>query len=224
MLLSIACHFKFKLYQMDVKSVFLNGLLQEEVNVEQPDGFVDPHLPNHVYRLKKAVYGLKQTPRAWYDRLTKFLIDHKFDKGSIDKTLFIRKENGHIFIVQIYVDDIIFGSTSEEMSHGFAHSMKSKFDMSTKGELKFFLGLQIKQTENGIFVNQSKFTKDLMSKFGLQDSKPLNTPICTSSKITIDLTGVEVDTKLYRSMVGSMPYLTTSIPDTAFSVGVCARY
>lgn len=105
---------------MDVKSAFLNGILQEEVYVEQPEGFLDPHLPSYIYRLKKALYGLKQAPRAWYERLTKFLLDHHFDQGSVDKTLFMKKQNGHILIAQIYVDDIIFGSTSEEMSYGFA--------------------------------------------------------------------------------------------------------
>lgn len=104
---------------MDVKSVFLNRWLQEEVYVEQSEGFIDPHFPDHVYKLKKSLYGLKQALRAWYERLTKFLQDHHFDRGSVDKTLFIKKQDGHILMIQIYVDDIIFGSTSEEMSHEF---------------------------------------------------------------------------------------------------------
>ncbi len=141
---------------MDVKSAFLNEILQEEVFVEQPEGFEDPQLSNHVYKLKKALYGLKQAPRAWYERLTKFLLDNHFDRGSVDKTLFIKRKEGNILIVQIYVDDIIFCSTYEEMTHGFAQTMKSEFEMSMEGELKFFLGLQVKQTPHGIFSKSNK--------------------------------------------------------------------
>lgn len=140
-LLSIACYLKFKLYQMDVKSTFLNGLLQEEVFVEQLEGFEDPQFPNYVYRLKKALYSLKQAPRAWHERLTKFLLDNHFDRGSVDKILFIKRKKGNILVVQIYVDDIIFCSTCAIITHGFAQTMKSKIEMSMEGELKFFLGL-----------------------------------------------------------------------------------
>ncbi len=154
----------------------------------------------------------------------KFLLDHHFDRGSVDKTLFIKKQNGHILIAQIYVDDIIFGSTSEEMSHGFAQTMKSEFEMSMEGELRFFLGLQMKQTNDDIFLSQTKFAKDLVSKFGLQESKPASTPISTSDKITKDLEGAEVDSTYYRSIIGSLLYLTASRLDIAFSVGACARY
>lgn len=120
---------------MDVKSVFLNGILQKEVYIEQLEGFKDLRLLNHVYRLKKVLYGLKQAPRAWYDRLTKFLMDHQFIRGSVDKTLFIKKNDGHILITQIYVDDIIFRSMYEELACGFAHTMKFEFKMSMEGEL-----------------------------------------------------------------------------------------
>lgn len=140
-LLPIVCYLKFKLYQMDIKNAFLNEIIQEEVYVKQPKGFVDPHLSNYVYRLKKALYGLKQALRAWYKRLTKFLLNHHFDQENVDKILFIKKQNGHIPTAQIYVDDIIFRSTNKEMSYGFAQTMKSEFEISMKGELRFILGL-----------------------------------------------------------------------------------
>ncbi|KAK1572556.1 hypothetical protein Q3G72_034540 [Acer saccharum] len=111
-LLSISCVHKFKLHQMDVKSAFLNDFLQEEVFVQEPKGFVDAHHPNHVYRLKKALYGLKQALRAWYECLTQFLIDNNYSRGSVDKTLFIKKDNDELFIAQIYADDIVFGFTN----------------------------------------------------------------------------------------------------------------
>ena len=130
---------------MDVKSAFLNGVINELVYVEQPSGFEDPRNPNHVYRLHKALYGLKQAPRAWYERLRDFLIMQGFKIGRVDTTLFTKDVNGDLFICQIYVDDIIFGSTNDSLSHEFATMMSREFEMSMIGELTFFLGFQVKQ-------------------------------------------------------------------------------
>ena len=140
-LLAIASHLNFKLYQMDVKSAFLNGMLQEEVYVEQPKGFIDPHRPDDVYKLKRALYGLKQAPRAWYDRLTAYLTEHGFKRGSADTTLFIRKDKNSFIVAQIYADDIVFGATNDSLAHSFADEMKAMFEMSIVGELTYFLGL-----------------------------------------------------------------------------------
>ncbi|GJU91028.1 retrovirus-related pol polyprotein from transposon TNT 1-94 [Tanacetum coccineum] len=133
--IAYAAHKSFTVYQMDVKTTFLYGPLKEEVYVNQPDGFVDPYHPDKVYRLKKALYGLKQAPRAWYDELSNFLVSKGFSKGSIDPTLFITKHGEDILLVQIYVDDIIFGSTNPKLSKRFEKLMHSKFDMSMMGEL-----------------------------------------------------------------------------------------
>ncbi|GKE97680.1 retrovirus-related pol polyprotein from transposon TNT 1-94, partial [Tanacetum coccineum] len=141
-----AAHKSFPIYQMDVKTAFLNGPLKEEVYVAQPDGFVDPDHPDKVYRLRKALYGLKQAPRAWYDELSKFLISKGFTKGIIDPTLFTIKYGEDILLVQIYVDDIIFGSTNPKFSKRFEKLMHGRFEMSLMGEMKFFLGLQIHQS------------------------------------------------------------------------------
>ncbi|GJX69262.1 copia protein [Tanacetum coccineum] len=126
---------------MDVKTAFLHSSLKEEVFVSQPGGFVDPDFPNHVYHLKKALYDLKQAPRAWYDKLSSFLIEHHFTKGIVDPTLFTRRHGDAILLVQIYIDDIIFGSTNPVFSNRFAKLMKENFEMSMMGEMKFFLGL-----------------------------------------------------------------------------------
>ena len=131
------------IYQIDVKTAFLNGELQEVVYVSQPEGFVDLERPSNVYRLKKALYGLKQTPRAWYDKLSKFLMSTGFSKGVVDPTLFTRKSGKHILLVQIYVDDIIFASTDPKSCDQFAHDMSSTFKMSMMGQMSFFLGLQV---------------------------------------------------------------------------------
>ena len=166
-LLAYANHHDITLYQMDIKSAFLNGEIEEEVYVKQPPGFINPKKLNHVYKLHKALYGLKQAPRAWYKCLTKFLIEKGFEIGKIDSTLFTKGVNGELFVCQIYVDDIIFGSTNPHFSEKFGKIMSEKFEMSMMSELKFFLGLQIKQTKEGTFVSQTKYTKDLFKKFNI---------------------------------------------------------
>ncbi|GJY34456.1 retrovirus-related pol polyprotein from transposon TNT 1-94 [Tanacetum coccineum] len=142
-LLAYACVLDFKLIQMDVKSAFLNGFINEEVYVAQPPGFIDFIKPNHVYRLKKALYGLKQAPKAWYDRLKSFLIKHDYTIGMVDNTLFTKKKHSNLIIVQIYVDDIIFGSTCQELCDDFAKIMHDEFEMSMMGELNFFFGFDV---------------------------------------------------------------------------------
>ena len=136
-LLTIASHLNFKLYQIDVKSDFLNGMLQEEVYVEQPKGFVDPHRPDDVYKLKRALYGLKQAPRAWYDRLIAYLTEHGFKRGSADTTLFIRKDKNSFVVAQSYVVDIVFGATNDSLTYSFTDEMKAIFEMSMVGELAY---------------------------------------------------------------------------------------
>ncbi|GJX21288.1 retrovirus-related pol polyprotein from transposon TNT 1-94 [Tanacetum coccineum] len=202
------------------KASFIN----EEVYVAQPLGFIDFVKPNYVYRLKKALYGLKQALKAWYDRLKAFLIKHDYSMGMVDNTLFTKKKDSNLIIVQIYVDDIIFGSTCQEMCDDFAKIMHDEFEMSMMGELNFFLGLQIKQLDDGIFFNQSKYIKEMLKKFGLEDSKPIKTPMSTETKLTRDEEGESVDNTKYRGMIGSLLYLTASRPDIMFSVCLCARF
>ncbi|GKD99355.1 retrovirus-related pol polyprotein from transposon TNT 1-94 [Tanacetum coccineum] len=175
--------------------------------------FVEPDRPHHVYRLKKALYGLKQAPRAWYDTLSKFLLAQGFSKGLVDPTLFIRKTGKHTLHVQIYVDDIIFASTDPKDCDHFSTEMSSKFQMSMRGQISFFLGLQISQNPRGIFINQSKYANEILKKFDLHKSDPVDTPIVERTKLDEDLSGIPVDQTQYRSMIGSLMYLTTSRPD-----------
>ena len=168
LLLSIACLIGFRLFQMDVKSAFLNGILNEEVYVEQPKGFEDPHAPDHVYKLEKALYGLKQAHRAWYERLFQFLVSHGYKRGGVDKTLFIKNIKSNIIIAQIYIDDIVFGSTSDNEVQVFVKQMKEEFEMSMVGELTYFLGLQVNQLDEGTFVSQSKYAKNLVKSLDLK--------------------------------------------------------
>ncbi|GJS86810.1 putative ribonuclease H-like domain-containing protein [Tanacetum coccineum] len=212
------------IYQMDVKTAFLNGDLQEEVFVSQPEGFEDQENPTHVYRLKKALYGLKQAPRAWYDTLSKFLLANNFFKGAVDPTLFTRKSGKHILLVQIYVDDIIFASTDHNACNIFSKEMSSKFQMSMMGQMSFFLGLQVSQSPGGIFINQAKYALETLKKYGMDLSDPVDTPMVDRLKLDEDLMGIPVDQTRFRGMVGSLMYLTASRPDLVFAVCMCARY
>ena len=223
-IIAIASYMGFKLYQMDVKCAFLNGFLNEDVFVEQPPGFENAKFPNHVYKLDKALYGLKQAPRAWYERLSKFLLENGLKRGKVDKTLFLKSKGTDFLIVQVYVDDIIFGATNESLCKEFSDLMSREFEMSMMGELNFFLGLQIKQTEKGTYIHQQKYIKELLKKYGMETSKTNHTPMGTNTRLGEDPHGTSVDQKLFRGMIGSLLYLTASRPDIAYSVGVCARF
>ncbi|GJU38102.1 putative ribonuclease H-like domain-containing protein [Tanacetum coccineum] len=168
-------------YQMDVKSAFLYGKIDEEVYVSQPPGFQDPKSPQKVYKVVKALYGLHQAPRAWYATLSTFLLKNGYRRGTIDKTLFLRKDKHDIILVQVYVDDIIFGSTKKSWCDEFEALMKSRFQMSSMGELTFFLGLQVKQKPNGIFISQDKYVDEILKKFDFANVKSASTPIETQS-------------------------------------------
>ncbi|GJR14152.1 retrovirus-related pol polyprotein from transposon TNT 1-94 [Tanacetum coccineum] len=208
---------------MDVKTAFLNGPMKEEVYVSQPDGFVDPDFPYHVYRLKKALYGLKQAPRAWYDKLSLFLIEHHFTKGIIDPTLFTRRHGGDILLIQVYVDDIIFGSTNPDFSKRFANLMKNNFEMSMMGELKFFLILQVHQSPRGIFISQSQYAIELLNKHGMDDCVSMSTNIATE-RLDVDLQGTPTDQTTYHRMIRGLVYLTASRTDIAFATFVCVDH
>ncbi|GJT27002.1 retrovirus-related pol polyprotein from transposon TNT 1-94 [Tanacetum coccineum] len=214
--LAYVAHMNMIVYQMDVKTTFLNSIMREEVYVSQPDGFVDQDNLNHVYKLKKALYGLKQAPRAWYDLLSKFLLSQEFSKGTVDPTLFIRRQGKDILLVQIYVDDIIFASTTPELCDQFSKIMCSKFKMSMMGKISFFLGLQISQSPRGIFLNQSKYALESLKKYGMESSDPVDTPMVEKSKLDEDTQGKAVDPTHYRGMIGTLMYLTASRPDLTF--------
>ncbi|KAK1684750.1 hypothetical protein QYE76_045598, partial [Lolium multiflorum] len=195
-LLAYASHHNFKLQQMDVKSEFLNGPLHEEVYVKQPPGFEDLNFPNHVYKLDKALYGLKQAPRAWYEHLKELLIDRGFDVGLIDPTLFTKRVNGELFVCQLYVDDIIFGSTNKAFNDDFSKLMNDRFEMSMMGEMKFFLGFEIKQLREGAFINQAKYLQEMPKRFKMTEMKGVATPMITKCHLALDPNGKEVDQKV----------------------------
>ncbi|WVZ53232.1 LOW QUALITY PROTEIN: hypothetical protein U9M48_004204 [Paspalum notatum var. saurae] len=178
---------------MDVKFAFLKGYIEEEVYVRQPPGFESAKFPDRVYKLRKALYGLKQAPRAWYAKLKSFLLKSGFVMGSVDKTLFLLSCGGDTLI------------------------MSREFEMSLMGELQFFLGPQIKQGPKGTFVHQAKYTKDILKKFDMGDSKPMTTPMSTKTALDVDEDGEAMDQKEFQGMIGSLLYLTATRPDIQFA-------
>jgi hypothetical protein len=224
MFLAYSCHKKFKVYQMDVKSTFLNGDLEEEVYMEKPEGFSLTDNPNYVCNLKKTLYGLKQAPRSWYYRLEKFLQEKGFKKGIVDINLYIKSKGDNLLVVLVYVDDIIFGCTNESFVQWFANSMKTEFEMSMIGELSYFLGLQVKQSSAGIFISQEKYLKEMLKKFQMEDSSPVSTPMVVGCKISKNDVSPDVDQRTYRSMISSLFYITASRPDIMQAVGMVGRY
>jgi hypothetical protein len=176
--------------------------------------------PNHVYKLSKALYGLKQAPRAWYECLRDFLITNGFKVGKADPTLFTKTIANDLFVCQVYVDDIIFGSTNKSTSR----IMIQKFEMSMMGELKYFLGFQVKKLQEGTFISQTKYIQYILTKFGMKDAKPIKTPMGTNGHLDLDTGGKSVVQKVYRSMIGSLLYLCASRPDIILSVCMCARF
>jgi hypothetical protein len=214
----------FKLHQMDVKSAFLNGVLEEEGYVRQPPGFEGEKYPHRVYKLRKVLYGLKQAPRAWNGRFRRFLFERGFQMGKVDQTLFFLRQGRDILIVQVYVDDIVFGGSSNSLVARFAEDMRREFEMSMMGKLRFFLGLQIKQSKEGTFVHQVKYTKDIVRKFKMEDSKAMTTPMSTTTALDADEEGEHVDQKEYRSMIGSLLYLMVTRPDIQFSECLCTHF
>nr|GEV67631.1 hypothetical protein [Tanacetum cinerariifolium] len=195
--LAYASFMGFMVYQMDVKSAFLYGTIEEEVYVCQPLGFEDPDHPDKVYKVIKTLYGLHQALRAWYETLANYLLEN---------------------------DGIIFGATNKDLCKSFEKLMKDKFQMSSMGELTFFLGLQVKQKIDGIFMNQDKYVAEILKKFGLTEGKSASTPIDIEKPLLKDPDGEDVDVHTYRSMIGSLMYLTSSRPDIVFLVCACARF
>ena len=209
---------------MDVKSAFLYGVVKEEVYVGQPPGFEDPIHRDKVYKLKKALYGLHQSPRQWYEMLSNYLVSKGFKRGLVDCTLFTKQKGVDLLLVQVYVGDIIFGSTNDSLCREFEQVMQEKFEMSSMGEMQFFLGLQVDQTLSGIFIHQTKYVSEVLSRFQMEDSTPVATPIQPNHGICVDARGEAVDPFTYRAIIGSLMYLTASRPDIMFATCLYARY
>nr|GEX39032.1 putative ribonuclease H-like domain-containing protein [Tanacetum cinerariifolium] len=221
--LAFASYIGFMVYQMDVKSAFLYERINEEVYVTQPKGFLDPQHPKKVYKVVKALYRLHQAPRAWYATLSTFLLKHGYRRGTIDKTFFLKKNKRDIIMVQVYVDDIIFGSTKKAWCDEFEALMKGEFQMSAMGEFTFFLGLQVQQRPDGMFISQDKYVQEILKKFDLGSVRTATTPYEAPKPKSKNESDSPINVHLYRSMIGSLMFLTASRLDIMFAVNACSR-
>src|ERR1700733_10096268 len=222
--LSIAAQNKWKIYQMDVKSAFLNGVLKEEVYVEQPLGYEKKGEEHKVCKLKKALYGLKQAPRAWYSRIDSYLLDNEFDKCEGEPTVYIKEKDGKILIVVLHVDDVIFTGNDDQLIKNFKSVMKEEFEMTDMGFLRYFLGIEVDQNEKGIFISQARYANEVLGRFNMQECKAAITPTVMGLKLSKEDSSKDFDPSLYKSIVGSLMYLTATRPDIMYAVSLISRF
>eukprot|EP00253_Pinus_taeda_P010497 PITA_10497 len=222
--LSIAEKNKWKVYQMDVKSAFLNGVLMEEVYIEQPLGYEKKGQEHKVCKLKKALYGLKQTPRAWYSRIDSYLLENGFDKCKGEPTVYIKEKDGKLLIVVLYVDDVIFTGNDDYLIENFKTIMKEEFEMTDMGLLRYFLGIEVDQNENGIFISQARYVNEVLGRFNMQECKAAITPTVMGLKLSKEDSSKDFDPNLYKSIVGSLLYLTATRTDIMFAVSLIPRF
>lgn len=225
LILATAAQNKWEVFQLDVKSAFLQGDLEEEVYVQQPMGFEKQGEEEKVYKLKKALYGLKQAPRAWYSRIESYFAREGFKRCPSEHTLFTKeKDGGKCLIVSLYVDDLIYTGNDITMCHDFKNSMMHEFDMSDLGKMRYFLGVEVIQNENGIFICQRKYAREILARFGMESSNAVGNPIVPGTKLLKDEEGEKVDSKMFKQVVGSLMYLTTTRPDIMYGVSLISRF
>ncbi|CAL2276373.1 unnamed protein product [Prunus armeniaca] len=224
-LIALAVKNNWKLYQLNVKSAFLNGVLEEEVYIEQPYGFLVKAKEDKVYKLHKALYGLKHAPRAWYGDIDSYLVQCGFKKSTSEVTLYVKcKGNSELVIVSIYVDDIVYTGNSQELLQEFKSDMMQKYEMTDLGLLHHFLGMGVIHSDNCIFLHQRKYASTLLQKFGLQECKSVSIPLVPNDKLRKDDDSGAADEAQYQKLVGSLLYLTATKPDIMYATCLLSRF
>nr|CAN69875.1 hypothetical protein VITISV_030610 [Vitis vinifera] len=212
-------------YQLDVKSAFLHGKLNEAVFVEQPHGYEKKNEEYKVYKLKKALYGLKQAPRAWYNRIETYFVKERFERCNCEHTLFTKTgDGGKILIVSLYVDDLFFTCNDESMFVKFKNSMKLEFDMIDLGKMKYFLGVEVLQNPEGIYISQRKYAKEVLDRFRMEKSNSVKNPIVPGIKLMKDEEVAKVNATMYKQLVGSLMYLIATRLDLTYVVSLISRF
>jgi hypothetical protein len=222
-IIALAAKMKWKLHQMDVKTTFLNGVIEEEVYIEQPRGFEVEDKKTHVCKLKKALYGLKQAPRAWYGMIDSFLTSLGFTKSRADSNLYFKVMNDEPVILLLYVDDL-FLTGEEKLITECKKKLASEFEMKDLGLMHYFLGLGVWQSLERIFLNQGKYAFEILKRFVMLECKSMNTPMETKLKLLVDTSLELIDATLYRQIIGSLMYLTNTRPDIFFFVNTLSQF
>jgi hypothetical protein len=222
-IIALTAKMKWKLHQMDVKTTFLNGVIEEEVYIEQPQGFEVEDMKSHVYRLKKDLYGLKQAPRSWYGHIDSFLMSLGFTKSKADSNLYFKIMDNEPVILLLYVDDL-FLTREEKLIAKCKRRLASKFEMKDLGLMHYFLGLEVWQSSERIFLNQGKYTVKILKRFNMLECKPMNTPMEAKLKLLVDTSSDLIDATLYRQIIGLLMYLTNTRPDICFAVNTLSQF
>jgi hypothetical protein len=222
-IIALVAKMKWKLHQMDVKTTFLNGVIEEEVYIEQPQGFEVEDRKSHVCRLKKSLYGLKQAPRAWYGRIDSFLMSLGFTKSKEDSNLYFKIMDNEPVILLLYVDDL-FLTGEEKLIVECKQRLATEFEMKDLGLMHYFLGLEVWQSPERIFLNQGKYTVEILKRFDMLECKSMNTPMEAKLKLLVDTSSDFIDATLYRQIIGSLMYLTNTRPDICFAVNTLSQF
>jgi len=223
-LFSIGENKNWSLHQFDVKNVFLHEDLKEEVHMEAPPGFSEDFQRNEVCKLEKTLYGLKQSPRAWFRRFTVAMKRYEYKQNNSDHTLFLKRKGDLITCLIIYVDDmIITGSDIEEISQ-LKNNLFREFEMKDLGGLKYFLGIEVIRSNKGIFISQRKYIMDLLAETGMVDCKPIDTPMQVNHGLKFEEGANLADKERYQRLVGKLIYLSHTRPDIAYAVGVISQF
>ncbi|KAM0989066.1 hypothetical protein FF1_013044 [Malus domestica] len=209
---------------MDVKFAFLNRVLEEEVYIQQPSGYEIKGHEDKVLKLKKALYGLKQEPQAWNSRIDNYFQENNFIKCPHEHTFYVKVKDEDILIVCLYVDDLIFIGSNPSMYEEFKRVMTKEFEMTDIGLMAYYLGIEVKQNKEGIFISQESYTKEILKKFKMEYCKPISTPVECRVKLTKHDEGESVDPTFFKSLVGSLCYLTCTKPNILYVVGLVSRY
>jgi hypothetical protein len=222
-IISLVANMKWKLHQMDVNTAFLNGVIEEEVYIEKPQGFEVEDRKSHVYKLKKDLYGLKQAPRAWYGRIDSFVMSLGFTKSKEDSNLYFKVMNDEPVILLLYVDDL-FLTREENLITECKKKLASEFEMKDLGLMHYFLGIEVWQSPERIFLNQGKYAVEILKRFDMLECKSMNTPMEMKLKLLVDTSSELIDATLYRQIIGSLMYLTNTRPDICFFVNTLSQF
>jgi Reverse transcriptase (RNA-dependent DNA polymerase) len=223
-ILSLATSLRWSIRQLDVQNAFLHGDLKEQVFMSQPPGFLDQSKPDYVCLLSKSLYGLKQSPRAWFQKLSQSLLEFGFIASNYDPSLFLCHTNGQIIILLIYVDDIILTASDPKLTQTCLTFLQSRFAIKDLGSLSYFLGIEARYHGLNLHLSQTKYVKDLLAKTNMLHSKPCATPLPTSTQLSLNDGEPFDNPTLYRQVVGALQYATLTRPDITFSVNKLSQF